>query len=85
MSEKDMIKIRIRYYAVLREQRGISEEELETCAVSPRDLYETLRGEHEFSLEPEQLKVVINDAFSTWDTALTAGDTVVFIPPVAGG
>jgi molybdopterin converting factor small subunit len=31
------------------------------------------------------LKVAINDEFAAWDTQLASGDTIVFIPPVAGG
>jgi molybdopterin converting factor small subunit len=75
----------ITYYAILREQRGLSEERLESIAATPGDLYEALRAEHGFSLASHQLKVVINDAFKPWDTPLHAGDHVVFIPPVAGG
>jgi molybdopterin converting factor small subunit len=31
------------------------------------------------------MMVVVNDAYTGWDHALHDGDTVVFIPPVAGG
>jgi molybdopterin converting factor small subunit len=75
----------ITYYAILREQRGLSEERLESAAATPGELYEALRAEHGFSLASHQLKVVINDAFQPWDTLLHPGDHVVFIPPVAGG
>ena len=33
----------------------------------------------------EQLKVAVNSEFSDWSRPLSAGDAVVFIPPVAGG
>jgi molybdopterin converting factor small subunit len=36
-------------------------------------------------LTAEQLKVALNSEFSDWQTPLRHGDTVVFIPPVAGG
>lgn len=75
----------ITYYAILREQRGLSEERLESAATTPGELYDALRAEHGFSLAAHQLKVVVNDAFQPWDTPLSAGDRVVFIPPVAGG
>jgi molybdopterin converting factor small subunit len=77
--------LKIGYYALLREQRGLSEETLETDAATPADLYAVLKTAHGFSLEPNQLKVVINDAFKPWDTPLQPHDNVVFIPPVAGG
>ena len=75
----------ITYYAILREQRGLSEETFESTTATPGELYEALRAEHGFSLNSQQLKVVINDAFQPWDTPLSPGDHVVFIPPVAGG
>jgi molybdopterin converting factor small subunit len=31
------------------------------------------------------MKVAINDEFSEWNSELADGDSVVFIPPVAGG
>ena len=37
------------------------------------------------SSTPQQLKVALNAEFSDWQTPLKHGDTVVFIPPVAGG
>lgn len=86
MTANDAVKqIRIVYYALLREERGCSEEELRTSAATPHELYDALRAQHGFSLEANQLKVALNDAFSTWDTPLKEGDAVVFIPPVAGG
>jgi len=75
----------IGYYALLREQRGLSEERIETDAATPGELYAALQAEHSFSLDANQLKVVINDAFAPWDTPLQPNDRVVFIPPVAGG
>lgn len=77
--------LKIGYYALLREQRGLSEETLDSAASTPAELYAALKQAHGFSLESSQLKVVINDAFKPWDTPLHANDNVVFIPPVAGG
>ncbi len=77
--------LKIGYYAVLREQRGLSEETIESTALTPAELYDALKIAHGFSLEASQLKVVINDAFKPWDSPLQPHDNVVFIPPVAGG
>ena len=77
--------IRIQYYAILREQAGRSEETLDTSASTPAELYEELRRKHPFQLAAAQLKVALNSEFSDWHTPLRHGDTVVFIPPVAGG
>jgi len=77
--------VRIQYYAILREQAGRSEETLDTSAGTPAELYAELRQRHPFQLSSAQLKVALNSEFSDWQTPLKHGDTVVFIPPVAGG
>jgi molybdopterin-guanine dinucleotide biosynthesis protein A len=77
--------LRVQYYAILREQAGRSEETLDTTAATPAELYDELRRRHPFQLAPAQLKVALNSEFSDWQTPLRHGDTVVFIPPVAGG
>jgi molybdenum cofactor guanylyltransferase len=77
--------VRVQYYAILREQAGRSDETLDTSAGTPAELYAELRQRHPFQLGPAQLKVALNSEFSDWQTPLKHGDTVVFIPPVAGG
>ena len=77
--------IKVQYYALLREQAGRSDEALETVARTPRELYEELKNRHPFSLAPEMLRVAVNAEFGEWSQALADGDSVVFIPPVAGG
>jgi len=77
--------VRIQYYAILREQAGRSEETLDTSAGTPAELYAELRQRHPFQLTSAQLKVALNSEFTDWQTPLKHGDTVVFIPPVAGG
>jgi molybdenum cofactor guanylyltransferase len=79
------MKLRVQYFALMREQAGRSEETLETAATTPADLYGELRARYGFTLAPEQLKVAVNSEFSDWSRPLAAGDDVVFIPPVAGG
>jgi len=77
--------IKVQYYALLREQAGRSDEALDTAARTPRELYEELQKRHPFSLAPEMLRVAINAEFGEWTQLLADGDSVVFIPPVAGG
>ena len=77
--------LRVQYFAILREQAGRSEETLDTTAATPAELYDELRRRHPFQLAAAQLKVALNSEFSDWQTPLRHGDTVVFIPPVAGG
>lgn len=78
-------QINVQYYALLREQAGRSSESLITAAVTPRELYQELRGRYPFSLAPEMLRVAVNSEFGDWSQRLSEGDSVVFIPPVAGG
>ncbi len=80
-----MKTVRIQYFALLREQRGVSEESVTTGAGSPGELYRDLRKLHRFTLPQDRLRVAINEAFGSWDAELRDGDTLVFIPPVAGG
>ncbi len=77
--------IKVQYYALLREQAGRSDEALVTAARTPRELYEELKARHPFSLAPEMLRVAVNAEFGEWTQTLADGDSVVFIPPVAGG
>ncbi|HWX78588.1 MAG TPA: NTP transferase domain-containing protein [Steroidobacteraceae bacterium] len=79
------MQLQIRYYALMREQAGRSEESIETSAATPADLYAELKSRHAFTLSREQLKVAVNSEFSDWSRQLKQGDAVVFIPPVAGG
>ena len=80
-----MRTVHVLYFALLREQRGLSEECVATRALTPRELYSELATLHGFSLGPAILRVVVNESFSPWDTNLADGDSVAFIPPVAGG
>ena len=58
---------------------------MQTAAATARDLYRELASVHGFTLGVERVKVAINNEFASWDRALAANDSVVFIPPVAGG
>jgi molybdopterin-guanine dinucleotide biosynthesis protein A len=78
-------RIRVQYFALLREQAGRSDEALVTSARTPRELYDELKKRYPFTLPPEMLRVAVNTEFGDWSQSLAEGDAVVFIPPVAGG
>src|SRR5512138_65088 len=84
-AQQSSVSLRVQYFAVLREQAGRSEEVIDSRARDPVELYAELQQRHRFALSPAQLKVAINSEFSDWRTRLKHGDTIVFIPPVAGG
>ena len=75
----------IRYFAALREQAGKSHEDLTSPATTAGELYGELCRQYGFSLADDAIKVAVNQEYRTMDFALTAGDEVVFIPPVSGG
>ncbi len=77
--------ISVQYFAILREQRGLTEERLNTAATTPAALYEELKARHAFSLPSNRIRAAINDEFVAPTALLREGDRVVFIPPVAGG
>jgi molybdopterin-guanine dinucleotide biosynthesis protein A len=78
-------RLSVRYFAMLREQAGVSSENLHTAAATPAELYDEVRRRHNLTMSSEFLRVAINDEFGDWHAALSDGDTVVFLPPVAGG
>ena len=79
-----MKTITIEYFALLREHAGKSSEQRPTAAATAGDLFTELTQAYAFP-ELSSVKVAVNDEFSNWDTELQEGDSVVFIPPVAGG
>ena len=79
-----MKNITVEYFAVLRECAGVAGEQLQTGADTPAGLFAELADKYAFP-EMQSVKVAVNDEFSDMDATLNEGDTVVFIPPVAGG
>jgi molybdopterin-guanine dinucleotide biosynthesis protein A len=77
--------LQIHYFALLREQAGRNNETVSSRARDARELYEELRARHGLLLAPEQLRVAVNEEFADWSQPLREGDSVVFLPPVAGG
>jgi molybdopterin converting factor subunit 1 len=75
----------VRYFALLREQAGRGAEALRTDARTPQELYQQLQRERGLKLAPQFLRVAVNDEFGDWQQPLADGDTVAFLPPVAGG
>jgi molybdopterin converting factor subunit 1 len=78
-------RVTVQYFAVLRERRGQAEEDLWTSANTAADFYDELDARHGFDMSRERLKLVVNEEFAEWTQEIAEGDTIVFIPPVAGG
>ena len=74
-------QLTILYFAALREAAG-KEREIRT---TPAALYAELQTEYALPLPQSRLRAARNHTFCEWDTPLADGDTIAFIPPVAGG
>ncbi len=80
-----MPDVSVQYFAILREQRGLTRERLTTAARTPAALYEELRARHGFTLPADRVRAAVNGDFAASDAPLPEQCEVVFIPPVAGG
>jgi sulfur-carrier protein len=83
------MKIRVRYFAQLRETMGSSEEWVETVAHDVAGLRRELmaRGarEAEALAEGQALRCALNQQLCPWHTPLHPEAEVAFFPPVTGG
>lgn len=85
MANGTTIAVNVQYYALFREQRGLSAEQRTTDAATLRQFYEELAGQFRFSLPADRVQVAVDDEFADWDQSIKANSRIVFIPPVAGG
>ncbi len=79
------MKLKVKYFAAMRERAGISEEVVETSCSNPSELLEELNNKYQFNLSKDHIKVAINEEYVSFQNELKENDTLVFIPPVAGG
>lgn len=79
------MSVKILWFASLADRAGCSEERIEMSPVTPRVIYESACQRHGFSFGVDTMRVAVNGAFVGWDSSVTDGDEVVFIPPVSGG
>ncbi len=77
--------VTVRYFAVLRDHRGVPQESVDTRAPNVGQLYLELGESHSFPLSATQVRFAVNGSYVPSDHVLKDGDEVVFIPPVAGG
>jgi len=79
------IEVTAHYFAVFRERAGCEREQIATAARNAAELYDEVASRHGFADTRERCKVAVNGALARWETAIGAGDEVLFFPPVAGG
>lgn len=80
-----MPRVRLQYFALLRESAGRSDELRQTDATTLRELYDELRHDYGFSLEAERIRAAVGEQYVALDTAVAENMEITFIPPVAGG
>ncbi|MGE0398364.1 MAG: molybdopterin converting factor subunit 1 [Kofleriaceae bacterium] len=81
------MRVTVLYFAVFRERLGIDEEALELPGgARVRDAVAALAQKHEpIATLRTKFRVAVNQDFADDDQALSDGDEVALIPPVAGG
>lgn len=79
----------IRYFASLREQLGLAEEQLDSQAETVQSLIDELaqRGAvwQAVLQDNRRLQIAVNQDMARRSSVITAGDEVAFFPPVTGG
>ncbi|HEU5316462.1 MAG TPA: molybdopterin converting factor subunit 1 [Chloroflexota bacterium] len=79
------MRVRLRYFASIRERLGRTTEELEVpegALVS--EVWERLVAECP-ALEQQRYRPAVNQEYTSPGHVLRDGDELVFIPPVSGG
>ncbi len=81
------MKIRLLYFAVLRDIAGTNAADLDLPAgSSAADVWLRLRSQHRELTDYRQPPLVaINEEYASPERVLNDGDELAFIPPVAGG
>lgn len=81
------MKVRLLYFAVLRDITGKSEAEVSLReGTRAGDVWQSMRRDYEQLAEYQQPPMIaINQTYATAETQLRDGDELAFIPPVAGG
>jgi molybdopterin converting factor subunit 1 len=82
-----MMKIRLLFFAVLRDLAGRNEDVVELPdGTRAGDVWQRLRNEHAALRDYIQPPMIaVNESYVSADEPLHDGDELAFIPPVAGG
>jgi molybdopterin synthase sulfur carrier subunit len=81
------LHVKVLFFGRVRELTGIAEESVDMPAgATLTDLFE--RYQKHFPVLAglrSSLVASRNQEFASWDTALSSGDDIAFLPPVSGG
>ena len=79
------MRVRVLYFASLRDAADRDAEDMEFASASLAQLYDEARARHSFLLPFDRLRVARNGVFAQWNEIALEGDEIAFIPPVSGG
>lgn len=80
------MRLKVLYFAHLRDLVGSGEESLETSAATVAALRPELERRHPaLGGRWASIRFAKNEAFAAADEALADGDVIALLPPVAGG
>jgi len=79
------MKIKVRYFALFREQAGVESESVDWSGGTAAELFQQMADQHTALMPEAAALVAINDEMSGWEISLREGDEILFFPPVAGG
>ena len=81
------MRVRIKFFAILRERAGTGEVSKEIAAGSTvADLWRELQREYpKLDVPGIRLLYAVNQNYVSVDHELSDNDEVVFVPPVSGG
>ena len=79
------MQLRIRYFALFREQTGCGSEDISWPGGTAKDLFSLMAEKHSNLQVESAALVAITDEMVGWETLLAEGDEVLFFPPVAVG
>ena len=75
--------IEVRYFANLKEIRGVESESVDMAGKSIEQLKQKLT--QQYGLPLHAVMSAVNEEFTSDNYTLQVGDQVAFIPPVSGG
>jgi len=79
------MKVRVRYFALFRDQAGCGAESIEWDGGTAAELFRMMTDLHPGLKTETAALVAINDEMRDWETPVNNDDEVLFFPPVAGG
>jgi molybdopterin synthase sulfur carrier subunit len=77
------MKIKIHYFASLREKIGRASDDIESA--DPLTVMQAWQQATGLSEMLDNLLIAVNQEYASADTSLSDGDELAFFPPVTGG